>query len=407
MLPYSPVGGKIMTRTVGTTARGIRTPIIREGDNLVEIVVDSIRKCVESENIQLRDKDVVGITESLVARAQGNFVSVDDIAADIKSKFDGEIAVTFPILSRNRFSLILKGILKAVPKVYLILKYPSDEVGNPLMDEEKMDSLGIKPYTDVLSETDYRKLFGPEVKHPFTGIDYVEMYRNMGSEEKLEIYLANDPKVALNFTDDVLTADIHTRHRTKRILKAAGARKVYSLDQICTSPVRPGCGYNPESGLLGSNKATEDTVKLFPRDGQQFVDEVQKRLKEISGKNIEVLIYGDGAFKDPVGKIWELADPVVSPAYTAGLAGTPNEIKLKYLADNKLKELDGQDVNEAIRKCIKEKKSDFLDQEEAQGTTPRQLTDLLGSLCDLTSGSGDKGTPIVLVQGYFDNYATD
>lgn len=395
-----------MTRTIGTTIRGIRTPIIKQGDDLVEIVINSLRDSWEQKGYTLRDRDVVGITESLVARAQGNFISIDCITQEIKKKFSDEIAIVFPILSRNRFSLILKGILQAVKRAYLILNYPADEVGNPLMDIDKMDELELNPYLDVLSEADYRELFGATVKHPFSGIDYVQLYKDLAIDNNLEIYLANDPRVALKYTNQVLAADVHTRHRTKRILKAAGARVIYSLDQICTSPVE-GSGYNPDFGLLGSNTASEDTIKLFPRDGQSYVNKIQKRLKEITGKTVEVMIYGDGAFKDPVAKIWELADPVVSPAFTEGLTGISNELKLKYLADNQLKDLHGNEINKAIKQCIREKRNDLTAQLNAQGTTPRHLTDLLGSLCDLTSGSGDKGTPIILIQGYFDDFSIE
>ena len=394
-----------MTRTVGTTVRGIRTPIIKTGDNLVEMVVNSLKKSWENEGYQLKDRDIVGITESLVARAQGNYVTIDDIAQDIKSKFPGEVGVVFPILSRNRFSRILKGIAKGADKVYLLLSYPSDEVGNHLMDINKMDDLGINPHTDVLTEADYRRLFG-DVKHEFTGVDYIQLYKDLSENNNIEIILANDPRVILNYTKNVLVADVHTRERTKRLLKKAGAQIVLGLEDICTEPINDS-GYNPVYGLLGSNTATEDTLKLFPRDGQKYVEAIQARLKELTGKNIEVMIYGDGAFKDPQGKIWELADPVVSPAYTKGLEGLPNEIKLKYIADNEFRDLDGEEISEAMKKCISEKDENLVGDLASQGTTPRKLTDLLGSLCDLTSGSGDKGTPIVLIQGYFDNYATE
>lgn len=394
-----------MTRTVGTTVRGIRTPIIKTGDNLVEMVVNSLKRSWENEGYQLKDRDIVGITESLVARAQGNYVTIDDIAQDIKSKFPGEVGVVFPILSRNRFSRILKGIAKGADKVYLLLSYPSDEVGNHLMDINKMDDLGINPHTDVLTEADYRRLFG-DVKHEFTGVDYIQLYKDLSQDNNIEIILANDPRVILNYTKNVLVADVHTRERTKRLLKKAGAQIVLGLEDICTEPINDS-GYNPVYGLLGSNTATEDTLKLFPRDGQKYVEAIQARLKELTGKNIEVMIYGDGAFKDPQGKIWELADPVVSPAYTKGLEGLPNEIKLKYIADNEFRDLDGEEISEAMKKCISEKDENLVGDLASQGTTPRKLTDLLGSLCDLTSGSGDKGTPIVLIQGYFDNYATE
>lgn len=395
-----------MARTVGTTVRGIRTPIINKGDDPVKIVVDSVIASMASEKFDLRDRDVIGITESFVARAQGNYATLEDITRDVRSKFSGEIAVVFPILSRNRFSLVLKGIAMGVPKVYLFLKYPSDEMGNPLMDIEKMYEAGINPYTDVLDEQRYRKLFGENVPHPFTGIDYVSYYKEVARNGNIEIILANNPTAALDYAEEILTADVHTRHRTKRILKAAGAKKVYGLDDLLTEPVN-GSGYNPEFGLLGSNKATETSVKLFPRDCKKVVDQVQKAILERTGKHVEVLIYGDGAFKDPRCKIWELADPVVSPGYTDGLRGTPSEIKIKYIADNDLEGLDGSKKEEAIKERIKQKGKQLVGRDEALGTTPRQLTDLLGSLCDLTSGSGDKGTPIVLVQGYFDDYAKE
>ncbi len=395
-----------MARTVGTTVRGIRTPIINKGDDPVKIVVDSVIASMASEKFDLRDRDVIGITESFVARAQGNYATLEDITRDVRSKFSGEIAVVFPILSRNRFSLVLKGIAMGVPKVYLFLKYPSDEMGNPLMDIEKMYEAGINPYTDVLDEQRYRKLFGENVPHPFTGIDYVSYYKEVARNGNIEIILANNPTAALDYAEEILTADVHTRHRTKRILKAAGAKKVYGLDDLLTEPVN-GSGYNPEFGLLGSNKATETSVKLFPRDCKKVVDQVQKAMLERTGKHVEVLIYGDGAFKDPRCKIWELADPVVSPGYTDGLRGTPSEIKIKYIADNDLEGLDGSKKEEAIKERIKQKGKQLVGRDEALGTTPRQLTDLLGSLCDLTSGSGDKGTPIVLVQGYFDDYAKE
>ncbi|NLZ91874.1 MAG: F420-0--gamma-glutamyl ligase [Clostridiales bacterium] len=395
-----------MARTVGTTVRGIRAPIINKGDDPVKIVVDSVIASMASEKFDLRDRDVIGITESFVARAQGNYATLEDITRDVRSKFSGDIAVVFPILSRNRFSLVLKGIAMGVPKVYLFLKYPSDEMGNPLMDIEKMYEAGINPYTDVLDEQRYRKLFGENVPHPFTGIDYVSYYKGVAQNGNIEIILANNPTAALDYAEEILTADVHTRHRTKRILKAAGAKKVYGLDDLLTKPVN-GSGYNPEFGLLGSNKATETSVKLFPRDCKKVVDQVQKAILERTGKHVEVLIYGDGAFKDPRCKIWELADPVVSPGYTDGLRGTPSEIKIKYIADNDLEGLEGSEKEEAIKERIKQKGKYPLGRDEDLGTTPRQLTDLLGSLCDLTSGSGDKGTPIVLVQGYFDDYAKE
>ncbi len=396
-----------MARMVGTVARGIRAPIIREGDNLVAIVVDSVLKCAKEENFYIKDRDVIGITESLVARAQGNYATIHDIAYDVKRKFKGDtIAVVFPILSRNRFSMILKGIALTGKKIYLFLNYPSDEVGNSLVDIEKMYEFGINPYSDTLSEKKYRELFGDKVIHPFTGVDYVQEYKELVGDDKVEIYLTNDPREALKFTNEILVANIHERKRTKRMLLKAGAVNVRSLDEIMNEPIN-GSGFNPEYGLLGSNKATEDKVKLFPRDCFKFVKEVQKLINEKTGKNVEVMVYGDGAFKDPVGGIWELADPVVSPGFTEGLIGKPHEIKFKYVADNELCNMDKCDAEEAMKKKIREKESCRIDDAESLGTTPRNITYLIGSLCDLMSGSGDKGTPIVLVQGYFDNYATD
>ncbi|KNF07742.1 hypothetical protein CLPU_12c00150 [Gottschalkia purinilytica] len=395
-----------MARTVGTTARGIRTPIIKEGDDLANIVVNSIMESMKDEGYTLRDRDVIGITESLVARSQGNYVSIEDIASDISKKFEGDIAVMFPILSRNRFSSILQGIALSGKKIHLFLNYPSDEVGNHLMDIDKMDELGVNPYTDFLTEEKYRELFGKNVEHPFTGIDYVKMYRDIVNNENIEIYLTNDPREALRYTKEILVANIHERHRTKRILKKAGAERVYGLDEILNESIN-GSGFNPEYGLLGSNKATDNTVKLFPRDCSEIVNNIQKIIKEKTGKNVEVMVYGDGAFKDPVGKIWELADPIVSPGYTEGLKGTPNEIKLKYIADNELKDMKNNEMVDEIKKKIKEKEENISGEAQSLGTTPRQITDLLGSLCDLISGSGDKGTPVVLIQGYFDNYATE
>ena len=397
-----------MARTVGTVARGIRAPIIKAGDNLVNIVVDSLLESAKEENFCIKDKDIIGITESLVARAQGNYVSLENIAFDLNRKFESDIAVVFPILSRNRFSMILKGVALTGKKIYLFLNYPSDEVGNNLINADKMDELGINPYSDTLSEEKYRELFGNKVVHPFTGIDYVQAYRDLVDNDKIEIYLTNDPKEALKYTSEVLVANIHERNRTKRILTKAGVKKVYSLDEILNKPIN-GSGFNPDFGLLGSNKATDNKVKLFPRDCYIFVKEVQKSIYDKIGKHVEVMVYGDGAFKDPVGKIWELADPVVSPGYTDGLLGTPNEIKLKYVADNELRDLDKSniDIDEAMKKKIREKESNLVGKAETLGTTPRNLTDLIGSLCDLMSGSGDKGTPIVFIQGYFDNYASE
>ncbi|MCC0658906.1 coenzyme F420-0:L-glutamate ligase [Clostridioides sp. ZZV14-6154] len=397
-----------MDRLVGTVSRGVRAPIIRQGDDLVKIVVDSVLNASKNENFEVRDKDVIAVTEAVVARAQGNYAHVDNIAKDVKDKFgDDTVGVIFPILSRNRFAICLKGIAKGCRKVVLMLSYPSDEVGNHLISLDELDDKGINPWSDVLTEEKYRELFGYN-KHTFTGVDYVDYYKNLIKEcgAEVEIIFANNPKTILNYTTSVLTCDIHTRQRTKRILNQNGAKKVYSLDDIMTSSV-DGSGYNDQYGLLGSNKATEETVKLFPINCDEVVNKIQSSIKEITGKNVEVMVYGDGAFKDPVGKIWELADPVVSPAYTKGLEGTPNEVKLKYLADNDFADLSGDELKEAISKYIVEKdnKSDDLTGNMvSQGTTPRRLTDLIGSLADLTSGSGDKGTPIIYIQGYFDNY---
>ena len=398
-----------MSRMFGTVSMGIRAPIIRQGDDLVKIVSDCIVEAMHTDGLTPRDRDVVAMTEAIVARAQGNYASIDNIAADVRTKFGGEtVGVIFPILSRNRFAICLRGIAKGCKKVVLMLSYPSDEVGNHLIDWDMMDKNNIDPYKDVLDEARYRQLFG-YVKHPFTGVDYVEYYSNLIREcgAEVEIVFANDPRAILNYTKNVLNCDIHTRLRTKRLLKAAGAENVYGLDEIMTAPI-DGSGYNDRYGLLGSNKSTEDTVKLFPRDCQQLVLDIQAKLLEITGKHIEVMVYGDGAFKDPVGKIWELADPVVSPAYTPGLEGTPNELKLKYLADNDFASLSGKELQDAIKNKIQQKDgSSLVGNMASQGTTPRRLTDLIGSLCDLTSGSGDKGTPIVYIQGYFDNYTTD
>lgn len=394
-----------MERKVGTVSRGVRCPIIRENDDLATIVVDSVIEAAQSENFELRDRDVISITESIVARSQGNYAGVDAIAKDVKAKLGGEtIGVIFPILSRNRFAVCLKGIAMGAKKVVLMLSYPSDEVGNELVSLDKLDEAGINPYSDVLSLEKYRELFG-ENKHEFTGVDYVDYYSKIITDAgaEVEVVFANQAKTILNYTKNVLNCDIHTRIRTKRILKAAGAEVVCGLDDILTSSI-DGNGYNEKYGLLGSNKSTEDTIKLFPRECKDLVIDIQDRILKITGKHIEVMIYGDGAFKDPQGKIWELADPCVSPAFTDGLIGTPSELKLKYLADNDFKDLSGEALKEAISKSIKEKSNDLVGNMAAQGTTPRQLTDLIGSLCDLTSGSGDKGTPVVLVQGYFDNY---
>ena len=394
-----------MEPKVGTISRGIRCPIIREGDNLANIVVESVLDAATSEGFELRDRDVISLTESIVARAQGNYASVEAIASDVREKLGGEtIGVIFPILSRNRFAICLKGIAMGAKKVVLMLSYPSDEVGNQLVSLDKLDEAGINPYSDVLTLEKYRELFG-ENKHEFTGVDYVEYYgqliREAGAE--VEIIFANNPRTILDYTKNVMTCDIHTRARTKRILKAAGAERVCGMDDILTAPV-DGSGCNERYGLLGSNKSTEGMIKLFPRECRDLVDEIQKQILDKTGKHVEVMVYGDGAFKDPQGKIWELADPVVSPAFTDGLRGTPNEVKLKYLADNDFKDLSGEALKEAISKRIKEKSDNLVGDMASQGTTPRQLTDLIGSLCDLTSGSGDKGTPVVLVQGYFDNY---
>ena len=396
-----------MERLVGTISRGVRCPIIREGDNLVDITVDSVLAAAQSEGFELRDRDVIGITESIVARAQGNYASVEDIAADVKAKLGGEtVGVIFPILSRNRFAINLKGIAMGCKKVVLMLSYPSDEVGNALLTYDQLDEAGINPYSDVLTLEKYRELFGENV-HEFTGVDYVDYYMGIVKEAgaEVEVIFANQAKTILNYTDCIINCDIHTRVRTKRILKAAGAKVVCGLDDILTSSVN-GSGYNEKYGLLGSNKSTEDKIKLFPKECKDLVIEIQNKLLEKTGKLVEVMVYGDGAFKDPQGKIWELADPVVSPAFTDGLIGTPNELKLKYLADNDFANLSGAELKEAISNSIKAKQDNLVGNMASQGTTPRQLTDLIGSLCDLTSGSGDKGTPIILIQGYFDNYTT-
>lgn len=393
-------------RRVGTVSRGIRCPIIRQGDNLAEIVSTSVIEAAEIEGFRLHDRDVIAMTESIVARSQGNYATVDDIAADVKKKLGGEtIGVIFPILSRNRFAICLKGIARGAKKIVLMLSYPSDEVGNSLATYDLIDAAGINPYTDVLSLERYREVFGVQ-KLQFTGVDYVEYYADLIKEQgaEVEIIFANQPKAILDYTKNVLTCDIHTRVRTKRLLREAGAEKVFGLDEILNAPVN-GSGFNAKYGLLGSNKSDEEKIKLFPKECKDLVLDVQKRIFEATGKNVEVMVYGDGAFKDPQGKIWELADPVVSPAFTDGLIGTPNELKLKYLADNDFKDLSGDELKNAISQSIRAKDGNSLvGNMAAQGTTPRQLTDLIGSLCDLTSGSGDKGTPVVLVQGYFDNY---
>ena len=398
-----------MSRMVGTVSMGIRAPIIRSGDDLVEIVTNSVLEAAREGALTVRDRDVICMTEAIVARAQGNYASVDDIAADVRAKLGGEtVGVIFPILSRNRFAICLRGIAKGAKKIVLMLSYPSDEVGNHLIDVDAMDEKGVDPYKDVLTLEQYRALFG-YTTHPFTGVDYVDYYSNLIREcgAEVEVIFANDPRAILPYTKTVLACDIHTRARTKRRLLSAGAEKVFCLDEILNAPVG-GSGYNTKYGLLGSNKSTEDKVKLFPREEcQQLVEDVQARILKETGKHVEVMVYGDGAFKDPVGKIWELADPVVSPAYTAGLEGTPNELKLKYLADNDFADLSGEALRDAIKGEIKKKDGSLVGKMAAQGTTPRRLTDLIGSLCDLTSGSGDKGTPIVYIQGYFDNYTTE
>ena len=397
-----------MSRMIGTVSRGVRAPIIKNGDDIVEIVSNSVLEAAKDAGFKIQDRDIVAMTEAIVARAQGNYASVDDIATDVKAKFGGEtVGVILPILSRNRFAICLRGIAKGAKKVVLMLSYPSDEVGNHLVSLDDLDEKGINPYSDVLDLKKYRELFGYK-KHTFTGIDYVEYYESIIKDcgAEAEIIFANDPRAVLPYTKNVINCDIHTRARTKRLLKNAGAEIVFGLDEILSSPVN-GSGYNENYGLLGSNKATEDQVKLFPRDCQAVVDAVQKKIFDATGKTVEVMVYGDGAFKDPVGKIWELADPVVAPAYTAGLEGTPNELKLKYLADNEFASLSGDQLKEAIKNKIKEKDGDLFGKMASEGTTPRRLTDLIGSLCDLTSGSGDKGTPIVYIQGYFDNYTAE
>ena len=392
-------------RLVGTVSRGIRCPIFRQGDDLAAMVADSVLAAADSEGFALRDRDVISLTESIVARAQGNYASVDAIAADVKAKLGGEtVGVMFPILSRNRFAICLKGIARGAKKIVLMLSYPSDEVGNHLVTLDQIDEAGVNPYSDVLTLERYRELFGENV-HEFTGVDYVQYYGDIirGEGAEVEIIFANQPRAILNYADHILTCDIHTRARTKRILRDAGAKVVCGLDDILTSSI-DGNGYNERYGLLGSNKATEDTIKLFPRECKELVLDIQSRILAATGKHVEVMVYGDGAFKDPQGKIWELADPVVSPAFTDGLIGTPNELKLKYLADNDFADLSGEELKAAIAESIRQKDDNLVGSMASQGTTPRQLTDLIGSLCDLTSGSGDKGTPVVLVQGYFDNY---
>ena len=395
-------------RLVGTVSRGIRCPIFREGDDLSQMIPEAVLNAAAAEGFELRDRDVIAVTESVVARTQGNYCTVQDIAEDVKQKYgDSTVGVIFPILSRNRFSIVLRGIAMGCKKIVLMLSYPSDEVGNDLVTLDMIDEAGVNPYSDVLSLEEYRKLFG-EYRHPFTGVDYVQFYEELIREcgAEVEIIFANQAKAILNYTKNVLACDIHTRKRTKRILKEAGAEIVYGMDDLMTASVN-GSGYNEDYGLLGSNKATEDKVKLFPHKSQGLVEGIQKAIFDKTGKHVEVMVYGDGAFKDPQGKIWELADPVVSPFFTEGLKGTPNELKLKYLADNDYKHLSGDELKQAISESIKKKDADLKGQMASEGTTPRQLTDLIGSLCDLTSGSGDKGTPVVLIQGYFDNYTND
>lgn len=406
IIKVQSIRGEItLTRAVGTVVRGLRSPIINQGDNIEQIVVDTVMSSANIEGYSVRDRDIVAITESVIARAQGDYVTIDDIAADVKAKFGDEtIGVIFPILSRNRFSNNLSGIARGAKKIVLMLSYPSDEVGNHLVDIDELDVKDINPWTDVLSEDQFREHFGYS-KHAFTGVDYIEYYKSLIHAEgaTCEVIFSNNPKTILDYTKHVLACDIHSRHRTKRILKNNGAERVYGLDDILSTSVN-GSSFNEAYGLLGSNKATEDSVKLFPNHCQQIVDAIQAKLKQLTGKTVEVMVYGDGAFKDPVGKIWELADPVVSPAYTKGLDGTPNEVKLKYLADNNFSHLNGEALKQAITDFIENKKEDLVGASEAQGTTPRKLTDLIGSLSDLTSGSGDKGTPIVYIQGYFDNF---
>ncbi len=397
-----------MARFIGTSSRGVRLPILKEGDNLARTIVDSILAAVNNNELVVKDRDIIAITESLVARVQGNYATIDDIALSIKSKMNSDhIGVIFPILSRNRFSILLKGMARATKKITLMLSYPSDEVGNALISLDDLDASGVNPYSDVLDIKKYRDLFGYKL-HEFTGVDYVELYREIVEGEgcEFEVIFANHAEAILDYTKDVINCDIHTRARTKRILLAKGANNVLSLDEILSEPVN-GSGYNEKYGLLGTNKATEDTVKLFPRDAQDLLNEIQADMFIKTGKHVEVMVYGDGAFKDPQGKIWELADPVVSPFFTSGLKGTPNELKLKFLADNQYKGLEGDALKEAIKKEIKAKDANLVGKMASEGTTPRQLTDLIGSLCDLTSGSGDKGTPVVYIQGYFDNYTTE
>ena len=389
----------------GVTSRGIICPIFKEGDNLVADIVKSVTDAAKGEGFEIKDKSIIGVTEAVVARTQGNYATTEQIAKDIRAKFGGEdLGIVFPILSRNRFAILLRSIAMGCKKLYVQLSYPSDEVGNSFITYDTIDEKGVNPYSDSFNEEEFRKVFGYDTKHTFTGVDYIDYYKSLG--DNIEIIFSNDPRYILNYTKNVLNCDIHTRFRTQRLLKAAGADKVYRMDEILTESV-DGSGYNEQYGLLGSNKATEDKVKLFPRDCEAFVKSLQEEMFKATGKHIECMVYGDGGFKDPVGGIWELADPVVSPAYTEGLQGKPNELKMKYFADNDLKDLSGDELKEAMKELIKSKDGDLKGNMQSQGTTPRQLTDLLGSLCDLTSGSGDRGTPVILIEGYFDNYATD
>ncbi len=389
----------------GVTSRGIICPIFQQGDDLVAAIVKSVTDAAKNEGFELQDKNIIGVTEAVVARTQGNYATTDQIATDIRNKFGGEdLGIVFPILSRNRFAILLRSIAKGCKKLYVQLSYPSDEVGNSFITYDQIDEKGVNPFSDSFNEEEFRAVFGYDTKHTFTGVDYIDYYKSLG--DNIEIIFSNDPRYILKYTKNVLNCDIHTRFRTQRLLKAAGADKVYRMDEILTESV-DGSGFNPQYGLLGSNKATEDKVKLFPRDCQEFVDKLQEEMFKATGKNIECMVYGDGGFKDPVGGIWELADPVVSPAFTPGLAGKPNELKMKYFADNDFSDLSGEELAEAMKKMIKAKDGDLVGNMQSQGTTPRQLTDLLGSLCDLTSGSGDRGTPVILIQGYFDNYATE
>lgn len=395
-----------MERMTGTKAVGVRLPIVKQGDDLAAVVVDSLRKAVDANEIQLKNDDIIAVTESVLARCQGNFVRLDTVTEELLQKYKKSIGVLFPVLSRNRFAMVLRAVIATRLPVTLVLTYPTDEVGNALMHVDTLVEHGINPYTDVFDEQAYREMIGEEFRHPFTGLDYVSLYKDMAVDDNVSIYFSNDPLAILRHTDEVLIANIHDRHRLKDKLLAHGARTVHALDEICTTPVRD-CGYNPDFGLLGSNMSSSDSLKLFPRDSEGFATELQQKIQDAFAIHAEVMVYGDGAFKDPVGKIWELADPVVSPGYTAGLEGVPNELKLKYLADNNLSHLSGEEAEAAMREMIRSKKIDLTGQNESLGTTPRHLTDLLGSLADLVSGSGDKGTPVVCIQGYFDNYASE